>query len=172
VPIEKGSVGEITVRGAQVTRHYYEQPDADALAKIQDGKTFWHRMGDLGRIDEHGRIWFYGRKSQRVITDGGTLFTIPCEAIFNNHPGVYRSALVGVGHAPCQKPVICIDLDPAWQGRNRTEITRDLRALARSNDLTRSIENVLYPAEFPVDIRHNAKIFREKLARWAETQIP
>ena len=171
VRVENGSVGEITVRGAQVTRHYFEQPNADALAKIRDGDTFWHRMGDLGRIDEHGRIWFYGRKSHRVITDRGTLFTIPCEAIFNTHPGVYRSALVGVGHAPRQKPVICVDLDPAWQGKNRTEITRDLRALALGNDLTQSIENVLYPAQFPVDIRHNAKIFREKLARWAETQL-
>jgi len=171
VLVDNGAVGEITVKGDQVTRRYFERPDADALAKIRDGVTFWHRMGDLGRIDELGRIWFYGRKNQRVITDKGTLFTIPCEAIFNNHSMVYRSALVGVGRAPRQKPVICIDLEPDARDRNRTQITHELLELARSSDLTQSIETILYPAEFPVDIRHNAKIFREKLARWAETQL-
>lgn len=169
--VEHGAVGEITVKGDQVTRQYFDRPDADALAKIRDGETFWHRMGDLGRIDEQGRIWFYGRKSQRVITDGGTLFTIPCEAIFNNHPGVYRSALVGVGRAPRQEPVMCIELEPDARRKNRNQITRELITLARSSHITRTIENILYPTEFPVDIRHNAKIFREKLARWAQTQL-
>ncbi len=171
VTVEDGTVGEITVRGDQVTRGYFEQPGADALAKIRDGSTLWHRMGDLGRIDDRGRIWFYGRKSQRVITTEGPLFTIPCEAIFNNHPMVYRSALVGVGRAPCQKPVICIELEPLAKGINRADITRDLLALARGNETTRSIDTILYPREFPVDIRHNAKIFREKLARWAEARV-
>ena len=166
--LNKDTVGEITVRGNRVTQGYYEQPGADALAKIKDGNACWHRMGDLGRIDSKGRIWFYGRKSQRVITEKGTLYTIPCEAIFNNHPDVYRSALVGVGKAPSQKPVICIELETATKKKNRVELTHELLELARSSDLTKSIETILYPAEFPVDIRHNAKIFREKLAHWAE----
>jgi acyl-coenzyme A synthetase/AMP-(fatty) acid ligase len=161
-------IGEITVKGDRVTQGYFERPEADALAKIKDGKTHWHRMGDLGRIDKKGRIWFYGRKNQRVITERGPLFTIPCEAIFNNHPDVYRSALVGVGQAPSQKPVICIELEPAAKKKDRSVITHELLELARNSDLTKSIETILYPAEFPVDIRHNAKIFREKLSRWAE----
>jgi len=166
-----GAVGEITVKGSQVTRHYFENPAADALSKIRDKDGAWHRMGDLGRLDEHGRIWFYGRKSHRVITAGGTLFTIPCEAIFNNHPLVYRSALVGVGAAPDQKPVICIELEPGQGGGNRMDLTRELLKLARSNELTQTIDTVLFPEEFPVDIRHNAKIFREKLALWAAKKV-
>jgi len=111
--VDDGSVGEITVQGPQVTRRYYARPDADALAKIADGDAIWHRMGDLGRLDAEGRLWFYGRKSQRVLTREGTLFTIACEAIFNNHPLVYRSALVGIGKPPHQRPVIP---DPAANG--------------------------------------------------------
>jgi acyl-CoA synthetase (AMP-forming)/AMP-acid ligase II len=166
-----GAVGEITVKGSQVTRHYFENPAADALAKIRDEGGVWHRMGDLGRMDEHGRIWFYGRKSHRVVTAAGTLFTIPCEAIFNNHPLVYRSALVGVGTAPNQKPVICIELEPGLGGGNRMKLTRELLELASSSELTQAIDTVLFPEEFPVDIRHNAKIFREKLALWAAKKI-
>ncbi|MGB5618351.1 MAG: fatty acid CoA ligase family protein, partial [Desulfobacterales bacterium] len=166
-----GAVGEITVKGDQVTRHYFENPAADALSKIRDTDGVWHRMGDLGRLDEDGRIWFYGRKSHRVVTAGGTLFTIPCEAIFNNHPLVYRSALVGVGTAPHQKPVICIELESGQGGGNSIKLTRELLDLASSDELTRAIDTVLYPEEFPVDIRHNAKIFREKLALWAAKKI-
>ncbi|MFZ1954258.1 MAG: peptide synthase, partial [Desulfobacterales bacterium] len=171
VAAENGGVGEITVKGDQVTRHYFENPAADALSKIMDKDGVWHRMGDLGRLDEHGRIWFYGRKNHRVVTADGTLFTIPCEAIFNNHPLVYRSALIGVGAVPNQKPVICIELEAGRGGGNRMELTRELLELASSSELTQGIDTVLFPEEFPVDIRHNAKIFREKLALWAAKKI-
>ena len=65
------------------------------LAKIQTDNGFYHRMGDVGYSDDNGRIWFCGRKSQRVITENETLFTICCEGIFNKHASVFRTALVG-----------------------------------------------------------------------------
>ncbi|HHP7233694.1 MAG TPA: fatty acid CoA ligase family protein [Desulfobacterales bacterium] len=167
--LDDGSVGEITVQGPPVTRRYYQRPEADALAKIAEEKTVWHRMGDLGRIDAKGRIWFYGRKSHRVITSGGSLFTIPCEAIFNNHPSVYRSALVGVGKPPRQRPVICIE--PYDKHIDREQLTGQLLEMAGRSELTRMIDTVLFPPEFPVDIRHNSKIFREKLAVWAAKKL-
>jgi acyl-CoA synthetase (AMP-forming)/AMP-acid ligase II len=169
--IDSGAVGEITVKGANVTRSYHNRPKADALAKIKDTNGIWHRMGDLGRIDEHGRLWFYGRKNQRVITAHGTLYTIACEAIFNNHSRVFRSALVGVGDIPDQKPVICIELYPEDAGDDKSILTRELLQRAKSCEFTQSIDTVLYPPKFPVDIRHNSKIFREKLALWAAKQL-
>jgi acyl-CoA synthetase (AMP-forming)/AMP-acid ligase II len=165
LPVDRGNVGEIAVRGDIVTAGYYDRPEADALAKIRDGERLWHRMGDLGRMDREGRIWFYGRKSHRVITAAGTLYTIACEAVFNNHPRVFRSALVGVGSAPLQKPVICIELQPDDDGREKERLTRELRDLAGSTAWTQTIDTVLYHDGFPVDIRHNSKIFREKLSR-------
>ena len=169
--IDNGGVGEITVKGAHVTSSYDNRPEADALAKIKSTDGIWHRMGDLGRFDRRGRLWFYGRKNQRVVTAGGTLYTITCEAIFNNHLRVFRSALVGVGEIPDQKPVICIELNPEDADDDKSTLTRELLQLAKSCELTRSIDTVLYPERFPVDIRHNSKIFREKLARWATKQL-
>lgn len=128
-------------------------------------------MGDLGRLDSKGRIWFYGRKSHRVVVEDKTLFTIPCEAIFNTHPDVFRSALVGVGAKNRQHPVICIELVHDNPGHNKKEIKKELLELARQNEPTSSINTLLFHKSFPVDIRHNSKIFREKLAVWAEKKL-
>jgi acyl-CoA synthetase (AMP-forming)/AMP-acid ligase II len=169
--VADGETGEIAVRGDQVTRGYFDRPKDDALAKIKDGDTFWHRMGDLGWLDKKGRIWFCGRKSHRVVTETETLFTIPCEAIFNNHPRVFRSALVGIGPAGRQRPVICIELEPGDKGGGKKALEMELLELARTSPITQSIRTVLFHRSFPVDIRHNSKIFREKLAVWAEKRI-
>jgi acyl-CoA synthetase (AMP-forming)/AMP-acid ligase II len=151
-----GAVGEIVVKGPVVTRSYFARPEQTTLAKIEDGTGFWHRMGDLGRFDERGRLWFFGRKSHRVVTPGGTFFTEACEAVFNR-PG-RRTALVGVR----EKPVIVVegDFDEA-----------DLRRTASAHEHTRAIETFLrWKGAFPVDIRHNAKIFREQIALWAASR--
>ena len=110
-----------------------ELPRADALAKIADGDTFWHRMGDLGWLDEKGRLWFCGRKSHRVITATETLFTIPCEALFNNHPRVYRSALVGVGPRLQQRPVIIVELEKTKAHPNFKALEKELLAMVAVN---------------------------------------
>jgi olefin beta-lactone synthetase len=169
--VPAGEIGEITVRGELVTRGYFNRPESDALAKIADPAGIWHRMGDVGWLDDTGRLWFCGRKNHRVVTSGGTLFTIPCESVFNRHPRVFRSALVGVGTAPDQKPVICIEPEKGDGAVDRAALTEELIDLARKNDLTRNIDTILFHEAFPVDIRHNSKIFREKLAVWAAGKL-
>ena len=169
--LPEGEIGEIAVRGDQVTRGYFERPRDDELAKIGDGDTFWHRMGDLGWIDRKCRIWFCGRKNHRVVTDKKTLFTIPCEAIFNNHPRVFRSALVGVGPQGSQRPVVCIELEADDGGKDKKGLEKELLALAESSPITETIQTILFHRAFPVDIRHNSKIFREKLAVWATKKL-
>ncbi|QDU98717.1 fatty acid CoA ligase family protein [Lignipirellula cremea] len=169
-----GQIGEIVVTGPVVTRRYVTRTEANAEHKIQDGDRVWHRIGDLGYFDEQERFWFCGRKAHRVITAEGTLYTVCCEAIFNNHPSIYRSALVGVGPRPNQRPVmIC---EPLPEHRPATEPARqqliaELQALGSANPLTAGIHEVLLHDSMPVDIRHNAKIFREKLAVWAAKVI-
>ncbi|MBA3019190.1 MAG: AMP-binding protein [Proteobacteria bacterium] len=169
--LKDGDIGEITVSGALVTKEYFRKPKATALSKIKEGNRIWHRMGDLGWIDKKERIWFCGRKNQRVITKNGLLFTIPCEAIFNNHPMVFRSALVGVGSPPNQKPVICIELEHDKKQKRKKLIKKELFELAKTSVLTKDIETILFRKAFPVDIRHNSKIFREKLALWAQKKV-
>lgn len=163
--VPTGEIGEIVVRGPSVTQAYYGRPTSNALAKIahDDGGPLSHRMGDLGYFDEAGRLWFCGRKSQRVINARGTFHTVPVEEIMNAHPDVKRTALVGVGEAL----VLCVELDPDRPKRAWADLERELRALAAQNTLTQPIDRFLLHPSFPVDIRHNAKIFREKLKVWA-----
>jgi len=167
--VPDGTIGEIVVKGPQVTQSYYNRPQSTVLGKIADpdGIGFYHRMGDLGYRDTQGRIWFCGRKAHRVETGTESMYTIPCEAIFNTHPAVFRSALVGVGDAGQQTPVICIELEKSAASSDQAQLRQELLLLAATHDLTRRIKTVLFHPAFPVDIRHNAKIFREKLAVWA-----
>jgi acyl-CoA synthetase (AMP-forming)/AMP-acid ligase II len=170
-----GQIGEIVVQGPVVSRDYFQRPEATKLAKIVEPARpgrFWHRMGDLGYRDAQGRIWFCGRKSHRVTTAAGTLCTIPCEAVFNTHPAVARTALVGVGPPGRMRPVLCVEPHTWPLPRADAELLR--RALLErgaAHAHTRPIQDVLFHRSFPVDIRHNAKIFREKLAVWAARKV-
>ncbi|MGB1800680.1 MAG: fatty acid CoA ligase family protein [Gammaproteobacteria bacterium] len=164
--LSTNQIGEICVKGPQVTRSYFNRSKETSLAKIQIDDGFYHRMGDLGYIDEKGKLWFCGRKSHRVITESETLFTICCEAIFNTHASVFRSALVSANDKDRVVPVICIELEKDKK-HNKTELTEELLAIAKESELTKNIQHILFHKSFPVDIRHNAKIGREKLADWA-----
>jgi acyl-CoA synthetase (AMP-forming)/AMP-acid ligase II len=171
--LSAGQIGEIIVAGEQVTRSYFNRVESTRLAKIEDpdNNRFFHRMGDLGYHDEKGRIWFCGRKSHRIITARKTLFSIPCEGVFNTHPLVFRTALVGVQIAGETVPLICIELEPGVDQKQHQRIIADLRDLACRFPHTAQIERFLIHPSFPVDIRHNAKIFREKLAVWAQQKV-
>jgi acyl-CoA synthetase (AMP-forming)/AMP-acid ligase II len=169
VPVTE--MGEIIVRGNVVTRAYENNERETKLSKIKDkgSDTFWHRMGDTGYLDETGRLWFCGRKAHRVITDQGTLFTIPCEAIVNEHKDVYRSALVGVPQKIGKEgsmPVLIVEPVKGCTTSDQ-DILDGVRRLAAASPVTSQIKRFLIHPDFPVDIRHNAKIFREKLALWA-----
>ena len=169
--IPRGQTGEIIVKAPWVTKTYFNREDVTRLAKIPDGETFWHRMGDVGKWDEQNRLWFCGRKNHRVIIGSETLFTIPSEAIFNQHPDVRRSALVGKGSGNDREPVIIIEPENKdGVAKDRKTFTKELLNLGAAYPHTRSIKKILFYPDFPVDVRHNAKIFREKLAAWAESQ--
>lgn len=169
-----GEIGEIVVRGGLVTTEYDHRPVETARAKIPDGDDVWHRMGDLGYLDERGRLWFCGRKSHRVTTPERTLFTVPCEAIFDEHPDVFRSALVGVGPPGRQRPVIIVEPRPGRMPGDRAAVARvvaELLDLGSRQEITKTIRDVLFHPAFPVDVRHNAKIARERLAPWAAKRL-
>jgi acyl-coenzyme A synthetase/AMP-(fatty) acid ligase len=162
-------IGEIVVRGPVVTHAYDNNPEENAISKIIDGAGFWHRMGDMGYLDDKGRLWFCGRKAHRVLVAGDIMYTIPCEAIFNEHPAVKRTALVGVGKPGKQQPVLIVEL--ADGKISAVRLVDELKKLAIAHELTNTITTFLFHPSFPVDIRHNAKIFREKLAVWAADQL-
>jgi acyl-coenzyme A synthetase/AMP-(fatty) acid ligase len=163
-----GETGEIIVSGPVVTKTYDALPVATAAAKISDGTTLWHRMGDAGWLDDTGRLWFCGRKIERVTTPTGTLFTEPCEQVFRLHPRAARCALIGLGASGMQQPALVAEAD-VTDRREAHALAGELRALARAHPHTAGINLFFFHPRFPVDVRHNAKIHRLKLARWAAT---
>ena len=171
--VPEGEVGEIVVQGPQVTARYFNRPESTTLAKIPDPDSdgFYHRMGDLGYRDTQGRVWFCGRKAHRVIASHGTLFSVPCEGVYNTHPEVLRTALVGVDTADGCRPVLCVETESRVPRSAHRRICQELLELGQRHSLTRDIETILFHPSFPVDIRHNAKIFREQLARWASGKL-
>ena len=189
-----GEIGEIIVTGPTVTREYDALPEATANAKIPEigyripdspnhrsdelsGIRFpvseipiWHRMGDCGYLDPGGRLWFCGRVAERVDTGAGSVFTEPCEQVFRHHPEVARCALVGLGPPGHQEPVLVVQLVPGKISNREERIAGELRSLARQHEHTRMIRRFFFHPRFPVDVRHNAKIHRLELARWAATR--
>jgi acyl-CoA synthetase (AMP-forming)/AMP-acid ligase II len=176
--LPRGQIGEIIVRSPSITREYFRRPDATALAKITDPRphpgdvrpSVWHRIGDVGYLDEEGLLWFCGRKAHIVRTRNGPMYSVCCEAIFENHPDVFRAALVGVGPENDERPVIVIEPEagrfPESQAAEAT-FRSELVQLGASSPLTSSIRDVLFHRSLPVDTRHNVKIQREALKEWA-----
>ena len=172
--VPDGEVGEITVAGPTATDTYFRRDAATRIAKIREalpdgGERIVHRMGDVGWFDGEGRLWFCGRTTQRVETVDGPLYTEQVEPVFNTHPQVRRTALVGVGEPGRQTPVLCYELQPGV-GVDRARVEADLRAIGARHPHTARIARFLPHPGFPVDIRHNAKIGRETLAAWAAAQ--
>jgi acyl-CoA synthetase (AMP-forming)/AMP-acid ligase II len=173
-PLATGEIGELIVCGPVVTREYVTQTHANRKAKIRDGGTIWHRMGDVGYLDENDRFWFCGRKAHRVRTADGPMYPVPCEAILNCHWRVFRSALVGVGAPGEQEPVLVAELWPGSRpesAMDEQDLKDELLRLIHDHPITQRVGRLFLHDGLPVDVRHNAKINREELARWAERQM-
>jgi acyl-CoA synthetase (AMP-forming)/AMP-acid ligase II len=178
--VAQGEIGEIIARGPVVTRRYIGDEAETLAAKISDDNRLWHRIGDVGYQDEKGRLWYCGRKAHRVrLASGETLYSVCCEAIINTHHDVARSALVGVAclgeqaaddGRNLQKPVMIVEPRQGFFG-DRGRLSQEVAELAARHETTRMLDTVLIHDDFPVDIRHNAKIFREKLALWAAAEL-
>lgn len=163
--VESNVVGEITVQSAATTRGYIQREDANRISKIAYRGEIIHRMGDVGYFDDAGRLWYCGRKSHRVITKDGVLFTEQIENIFNAHPQVYRTALVGVDG----EPVLWVELEKGAKAKGK--IVEELKTLAASHPQASRIQKFLFIKKFPTDVRHNSKIIREKLTKLASRSL-
>ena len=175
--LPQGSVGEVVVKGPLVTRSYFNRPESNKLTKISHPNSdlnsdeepgFWHRMGDLGYIDADGRLWFCGRKDHRFSTEVGEIYPVQLEGIFNHHPEVPRTAIVGVattGSSSKKKSVLIVN------AAEKNELRKDLTEMAAENGLP-EFSSILFKSKFPLDVRHNIKINRPLLAEYASAKIP
>ncbi|MGY1459400.1 olefin beta-lactone synthetase [Luteimonas sp. A534] len=180
--VKPGQVGEITVAGPSTTDTYFNREAQTRLAKIREAgrssaglpageSRIVHRMGDLGYFDAEGRLWFCGRKSHRVVTRDRSLCTDQVEPVFDTHPDVRRTALVGIGERGAQRPLLCVEVRPGIAKAEHARIADELRHLGEGFVHTAHVDTFAFHPAFPVDIRHNAKIGREKLAAWATREL-
>lgn len=169
--LSPNEIGEIIVSGPTVTKEYLDLPSITREAKIYDGETIWHRMGDMGFVDPDGLLWFLGRKGHRVETTEGLMTPISVEAIFNRHPSVRRSALIGLGKLGRQTPAIVIERSDGQflSGKERSIFESELLSLAKKSPHTAMIQKIFLSKHFPVDVRHNIKIDRTKLKEEIES---
>jgi olefin beta-lactone synthetase len=160
-------IGEIVVSGDTVSREYLSRPEATAASKVSEGGRVWHRMGDMGYLDADGQLYFCGRRVHVVTTAGQVFHSVPVENVFNRHPQVSRTALVGVDGEPA------LVVEPRSRSLTpdaRRRLAAELRAIGAADPVTAPIRRFYFHHSFPVDARHNAKIFRDRLATWAATQ--
>ncbi|NMC62644.1 MAG: AMP-binding protein [SAR324 cluster bacterium] len=164
-------IGEIIVKGRNISQSYFARPEANAESKIRDGEVFWHRMGDLGYLDGSGNLYFCGRKAHAVKTQDKIFYSVPCERIFNEHPKVRRSALVAIEGG--KKAAIVIEpISDAWPSTEEAKrrFQAELLAIGARDPITEAITDFFFHPSFPVDGRHNVKIFRDQLSKWASSQ--
>ncbi len=172
--LKQGDIGEIIVRGDVVTRAYENNAQENEMAKIPDGDTFWHRMGDVGYLDSQNRLWFCGRRAHRVVdvSSKKIYYSIPSESVLNVHNDIYRSALVGIYSSKKKGIIPAMIIEPEKNiSTPEKQLLAEAKELGAKSSLIKEIEHYLIHPDFPVDIRHNAKIFREKLAVWAEKKL-
>lgn len=89
---QEPGTGEVLTRGPHVMKGYYRAPETTAAALSPDG---WLRTGDLGRIDDEGRLHIVGRAKELIIRGGFNVYPPEVEAALNDHPQVVQSAVIG-----------------------------------------------------------------------------
>lgn len=119
-PVAAGHVGEIVVRSPANTRGYYNEPAETARLFWRDG---YIRTGDLGYLDDEGRLFITGRLKNLIKHGGETIFPQEAEQIVDRLPFVRRSAAVGIdsGGAEGEQLYVFAEVrpgshdEPGWQ---------------------------------------------------------
>lgn len=169
-----GVLGEIVVSAPHILDSY-DRLWATARSATRDSTTgaHRHRTNDIGHFDEQGRLWLEGRLQHVITSAGGPLGPASIEAVIDADAAVTRSAAVGVG--PVGTQVLVVVLEPgdgvgAKAGAADADVSARLRARVR-DELGLDLAAVLVADDFPTDIRHNSKIDRSALRRWADVVL-
>ena len=158
-----GEPGELLVAGEHVCRDYFRNDEAFARSKVRDGTTVWHRTGDVGLLDEQGRLWLVGRVHNAILRAGRVHFPVTPEQVLGGLPFVRQGAYVGLpdealGERTCvvfssrEPPEDDTTLD-AWRATART-------ALEGAGVV---VDEVRHALRVPMDPRHHSKVDYDRL---------
>ena len=159
-----GEMGEIVITSPWVSDGYHGLWAIERAARLQrgDGKV-WHRSGDVGHLDDAGRLWVEGRAVHNIDGPAGVITSVPVERLVETSLELARVAAVGVGPAGRQQLVVVVEDPHGADGLASTDLTARVRSV-----VNHPVAAVLSRRSLPVDIRHNAKIDRTAVAGWAE----
>jgi acyl-coenzyme A synthetase/AMP-(fatty) acid ligase len=159
--------GEVLVRAPWLSAGYDQLWRTQHDARPHDAAGLvWHRTGDVGHVDANGRLWIEGRSVHVIAADGGAITPVPVEVAVERLDDVERCAAVGVGPAGCQQLVVVIEAPESDEGVAAAPRCAAVRA-AVCDAVSHPVAAVLNVHALPVDIRHNTKIDRTLVARWA-----
>jgi acyl-CoA synthetase (AMP-forming)/AMP-acid ligase II len=146
-----GQIGEIVVTGDHVLGGYLDGK-GEALTKIRVGQAIWHRTGDAGYLDRHGRLWLLGRCAEKASDAHGVLYPFAVECAADHVEDVERTAfIVHAGHRLLAAQV---------RGDAARVRTRLFECLSWAR-----LADVVIIDRIPVDRRHNAKVDYPALRR-------
>lgn len=169
ISTEPGVTGEIVARAPHAKDHYDRLWLTERASDLTPG---WHRTGDVGHFDARERLWVEGRLAHVITTAAGPVTSVAAEHAAQTVPAVDRAAVVGVGPRHAQTPVAVIETSPAATkpGLAPSELAEWIRATVEHATGLR-LSAVLVIPEHPTDIRHNSKIDRAALSRWADNAL-
>jgi olefin beta-lactone synthetase len=157
---DPGVSGEVLVRAPHVKDRYDQ---LWATERESSRTTGWHRTGDVGHLDDDGRLWVEGRLVHVVRTASGPVTPVGPEQRIERLDEVSMAAVVGVGPVGTQQVVaVIVPSTSAPTGLASPDVASAVRSAAGV-----TVAAVLVAAELPVDIRHASKIDRARVARWA-----
>ena len=161
LPID--TMGEVLVRTSWMSAGYDQlwRTQFDARPTAADG-VVWHRSGDVGHLDADGRLWIEGRSVHVIAADAAPITPVPVEVAVERLDGIDRVAAVGVGPSGCQQLIVVVEDAKGSDGIASAELAARVRAV-----VAHPVAAVLTVGALPVDIRHNTKIDRAAVARWA-----
>ncbi|MGO1568094.1 MAG: AMP-binding protein, partial [Brachybacterium sp.] len=169
-----GVSGEILVRGPHVRDRYLMLWRTTHTAMRFEG---WHATGDVGHLDEEGRLWVEGRADHVLATAGGLLTPVQVEEAAESVPTVRRAGAAVVGPRGTQQVVVILETEdgyrPGKAGHPRPAEPSLQEAVRRAvrDRCGAEVVAVFTTRALPTDIRHNSKIDRAALSRWSEQTL-
>ncbi|GGA66075.1 acyl-CoA synthetase [Pseudoclavibacter endophyticus] len=176
-----GVLGELVVSAPHLKSHYDRlwitdreavrgtgtiEPTEPAMPASRAER--WHRTGDIGHLDEQGRVWVEGRVQHVIVTADGPVAPVGPEQAVESAEGVRRAAVVGVGPQGLRQAVAVVETESRAQRPQLADAELAARIRAKA---PLPLAAVFVVPSLPTDIRHNSKIDRTRLAAWADATL-
>ena len=161
--VEAGKAGELVVSGSHVCENYYNNPEAFKSTKIKEANgKIWHRTGDVGLLDEQGRLWLVGRVHNTIVRANEYLFPVYAEILLKRLEFVRQAAFLGIEDLKLgERACAAFSLKEGFNPGNTQQYVNEAARLFKENKIP--VDEVRMVEEIPMDPRHHSKVEYSKL---------